>query len=147
MLTKHRTFKATEHRQILLHTGPVIFCGLMNESMYLHFLLLHSAIRILVDVISCRNAEAVNKAESMLKIFVQRASEQYGIEFLSYNVHGLLHLANDVRNFGSLDSFSAFPFENNMIYFRKIYRKPNQHLQQIANRRYEGKSLQKNCLF
>lgn len=78
----------------------------------------------------------------MLKIFVQRASEHYGIEFLSYNVHGLLHLANDVKNFGPLDSFSAFPYENNMSYFRRICRKPNQHLQQIANRRYEEKSLQ-----
>ncbi|KAM0725808.1 hypothetical protein ACS0PU_008536 [Formica fusca] len=140
--TKHRTFKATEHRQILLYTGPVIFCGLINEAMYLHFLLLHSAIRILVDVVSCRNAAAINKAEIMLKIFVRRASEHYGIEFLSYNIHGLLHLANDVRNYGPLDSFSAFPYENNMTYFRKMCRKPNQHLQQIANRRYEEKRLQ-----
>lgn len=140
--TKHRTFKATEHRQILLYTGPVIFYGLINEAMYLHSLLLHSAIRILVDVVSCKNAVAINKAEIMLKIFVQRASEHYGIEFLSYNVHGLLHLANDVKNYGLLDSFSAFPYENNMNYFRRICRKPNQHLQQIANRRYEEKSLQ-----
>jgi len=33
-VTKHRTFKATEHRQILLYTGPIIFCGLMNEAIY-----------------------------------------------------------------------------------------------------------------
>ncbi|EFN71310.1 hypothetical protein EAG_00296, partial [Camponotus floridanus] len=42
-VTKHRTFKATEHRQILLYTGPVIFYKLLNEATYLHFLLLHSA--------------------------------------------------------------------------------------------------------
>jgi len=108
--------------------------------------LLHSAIRILVDVVSCRNITIIDKAELMLKIFVQRASEPYSIEFLSYNVHGLLHLANDVKNFGPLDSFSAFPFENNMNYFNKICRKPNQHLQQIANRRYEEKKLQEKFI-
>lgn len=138
-IAKHRTFKATEHRQILLYTGPVIFLGLMNEAMYLHFLLLHSAIRILVDAVCSRNTIMINKAEVMLKIFVKRVAEHYGVEFISYNVHGLLHLSDDVRNYGPLDSFSAFPYENNMRYFRKMCRKPNQHLQQIANRRYEEK--------
>ncbi|XP_036144963.1 uncharacterized protein LOC114254351 [Monomorium pharaonis] len=146
-VTKHRTFKATEHRQILLYTGPIIFYELLNESMYLHFLLLHSAICILVDVISCKNTANISKAELMLKIFVQRVPEHYGIEFLSYNVHGLLHLANDAKNFGPLDSFSPFPYENNMSYFKKICRKPNQHLQQIANRRYEEKRLQEKFIF
>lgn len=140
-VSKHRSFKATEYRQILLYTGPVIFHGLLNEATYLHFLLLHSAIRILVDAVSCRNTVMTDKAEMMLKIFVKRAAEHYGVEFLSYNVHGLLHLCNDVRNYGPLDSFSAFPYENNMTYFRKMCRKPNQQLQQIANRRYEEKQV------
>jgi len=140
-VAKHRSFKATEHRQILLYTGPVIFFELMNKAMYLHFLLLHSAIRILVDPISCRDAEIINKAEIMLKIFVKRAPDHYGIEFLSYNVHGLLHLCEDVRNYGPLDSMSAFPYENNMTYFRKMCRKPNHQLQQIVNRRHEEKQF------
>ena len=29
-----------------------------------------------------------------------------------YNVHGLIHIAEDVKRFGPLDSYSAFPFEN-----------------------------------
>ena len=29
-----------------------------------------------------------------------------------YNVHGLTHLAEDVKDFGPLDSNSAFSFEN-----------------------------------
>ncbi|OXU16486.1 hypothetical protein TSAR_002800 [Trichomalopsis sarcophagae] len=112
---KHGKFKATEHRQIQLYSGPVIFYGLLNsDALYKHFLLLHVAIRIL------------------------SASEIYGIESLSYNVHSFLHLAGDIRSFGSLDSYSAFSYENNMSYFRKLCRKPNQPLQQIANRRAEN---------
>ena len=36
----------------------------------------------------------------------------YGNDTLDYNVHGLFHLAQDVRWFGPLESFSAFSFES-----------------------------------
>lgn len=81
--------------------------------------------------------EFVDFAEKCIELFVETASDVYGIEFLSFNTHSLLHLADDVRAFGALDSFSAFPYENNMTYCRKLCRKPSLHLQQIANRRAE----------
>jgi len=49
----------------------------------------------------------------------------------------LLHLVEDVSRFGPLDSHSAFPYENNMMYFRKLCRKPHLQLEQIARRRTE----------
>lgn len=54
-----------------------------------------------------------------------------------YNMHCLLHLVEDCSRFGSLDMFSAFPYENNIMSFRHSCHKPHQHLQQIANRRAE----------
>lgn len=69
--------------------------------------------------------------------FVQRCEHFYGSNFSIYNVHGLLHLVNDVRHFGNLDSFSAFPYENNMSIFRKYCRKPGQFFQQFFNRMRE----------
>lgn len=33
---------------------------------------------------------------------------------MNYNIHNLIHLISDVKTFGSLDKFSAFPFENYM---------------------------------
>lgn len=56
------------------------------------------------------------------------------MEFISYNIHGLSHLAKDVLEHGPLDSFSAFPYENNMTFFREACRKPHKHLQQIVKR-------------
>jgi len=53
---------------------------------------------------------------------------------LVYNVHGLIHLAADVKQFGPLDSFSAFPFESFLGRLKKMLRKPNQPLQQIIRR-------------
>ena len=135
-VTKHSKYKATEYRQLLLYSGPVVFSGLLNPAVYTHFLVLHTAMRVLIDPLS--TPESISTAEILMEIFVSRAPSIYGIEFMSYNTHGLLHLASDVRSFGNLNSQSAFIFENNMTYFRRLCRKPSQLLQQIANRTAEG---------
>ena len=50
----------------------------------------------------------------LLKYFVKQGRNLYGVEFLVYNVHSLLHLAEllVVRHFGCLDTCGSFPFEN-----------------------------------
>lgn len=136
-LWKHHSFKATEHRQILLYTGPAIFNGIVNPAAYTHFLLLHTFMRLLTK--PHPEALDIDIAETCTKIFVSRAEEIYGSTFLSYNMHAVLHLARDARLFGSLESVSAFPYENNMTFFRKMCRKKDKHLEQIA-RRYAEKS-------
>ncbi|XP_076660248.1 uncharacterized protein LOC143363564 [Halictus rubicundus] len=105
-------FKAIEFRQFLLYT-------------------VH-AIRIMVSQVFV--SKYLKIAEGALQQFVRRCEKFYGPTFNSYNVHGLLHLAADVRRFGTLDSFSAFPYESNMSIFRKYCRKPGQPLQQFSNR-------------
>ncbi|XP_067216803.1 uncharacterized protein [Linepithema humile] len=130
-------YKATEFRQFLLYTGPVVTYGVLDERLYKHFLFLHVAIRILVSNSSSR--QYLNFAELALQKFVHRSDSFYGPTFNTYNIHGLLHLTNDVRRFGTLDSFSAFPYENNMSIFRKYCRKPGLPLQQFFKRMTEIK--------
>lgn len=48
LIKKYEGFKVTENRQLLLYTAPVVYYGLINLARYKHFLLLHSAIRILL---------------------------------------------------------------------------------------------------
>ena len=38
-------YKATEFRQFLLYTGPVVLYGVLNDDIYKHFLILHAAIK------------------------------------------------------------------------------------------------------
>jgi len=97
-----------------------------------HFLLLHTTLRVL----SSSSPSIVNLqfAKQVLQLFVEQAEIIYGASFLSYNVHVLLHLVDDVAKLGPLDSFSAFPFENNMRVFEKYCKKPHLYLQQIARR-------------
>lgn len=93
-------WKAMEFRQLLLYTGPVILKDILDKNCYLHFLVLHCAIRILCD--SERQEDFIDYAHSLLVCFVEGFSKLYGKEFVSYNVHGLLHVCDDVKQFGSL---------------------------------------------
>lgn len=42
-------YKATEFRQFLLYVGPVVTYGILDQQVYIHFLFLHAAIRILAS--------------------------------------------------------------------------------------------------
>jgi hypothetical protein len=106
--------------------------GILNQQTYMLFLFLHAAIRILIS--KSPSKAHLSFADLALKKFVERCKDFYGPIFYSYNVHGLIHITNDVQQLGPLDSFSAFPYENNMVIFRKYCRKPNLPLQQIYNR-------------
>ncbi|XP_076299345.1 uncharacterized protein LOC143218187 [Lasioglossum baleicum] len=128
-------YKATEFRPFLLYTGPVVTCGVMNETFRFHFLLLHAAIRILVSRSLIK--KHITWAEQALEQFVHSCKVHYGETFCSYNVHGLLHLVADVKKYGPLDSFSAFAYENEMMFFKKTIRKHERPLQQVWNRTEE----------
>ncbi|KAH9375002.1 hypothetical protein HPB48_015668 [Haemaphysalis longicornis] len=74
---------------------------------YHNFMLLHVGIRVLEMPRSC--CELKNYAHRLLVSFVETFINLYGSQHVTYNVHGLVHLAQDVRQFGPLDDCSAFP--------------------------------------
>lgn len=120
--------------------------GVLNENMYIHFLLFHSAIRCLVyyatSEFHLRFAEI-----ALMTRYVEGSESIYSETFMSYNTHGLLHLVEDVREAkDDLDSFSAFPYENNMMKFRRLCRTPHKPLQQIAKRLAEEANHRKTTV-
>ena len=125
-------WKAAEFRQFLLYTGAVVLPGILSENLYHHFMLLSVGIRIL----ACTQLSSsfCDYANELLVIFVSEAEKLYGKEMYVYNVHCLIHLANDVKNLGNLDDFSAFPFENKLGQLKKMVRKPQFPIQQIVYR-------------
>lgn len=64
-------FKATEFRQFLLYTGPIVMFGILDERLYKHFLFLHVAIRILVS--NSLSSRHLSFAELALQKFVLRS--------------------------------------------------------------------------
>ena len=111
-------WKATEFRSFLLYTGLVVLKEVLSEKMYDNFLCLHVALRIMLSKHLILNY--LNYAEELLVNFVSHCSDIYGEEFLVYNVHALIHLADDVRRFGTLNTASAFLFESYLGQIKKL---------------------------
>lgn len=134
-------WKATELRQFLLYTGPAvlkkIFKGKKLKGFYDNFMLLHTAIKILSSPHLCQKPENNKYAKDLLILFVEQCRTLYNDSFISYNVHCLIHLADDVMRFGPLDLFSSFIFENNMKTVKAMLRKHESVLPQIVRRLVE----------
>lgn len=76
---------------------------MLRDECYLHFLILRVSIRILCT--SNMNDEMILYAERLLRSFVEQASSIYGETVKVYNVHLLVHLADEVWRYATLDSF------------------------------------------
>ncbi|KAL6419540.1 hypothetical protein ACFW04_013798 [Cataglyphis niger] len=103
-------WKATEYRIFLLYLGSIILNKYLNANYFQHFCVLHTAIRILSHPEDCNNLNA----NQLLLYFVKMFKILYGNDNLVYNVYNLIHLSEDVKRYGSLNTFSAFPFENSL---------------------------------
>ena len=80
-----------------------------------------------------------NYAEQLLKKFVETYQVVYPGSNIVYNVHNLIHLANDVWRNGDLDSWSAFRFENYLGKIKRLVRSGNLPAEQVCGRISEFK--------
>lgn len=133
-------YKATELRQFLLYTGPVCLKNNLPREKYEHFLLLHIGCYILMSHMA-NDEKWLDFAGHCIKKFVRQITVLYGQDFMVYNIHALLHLVRDCKNFGPLDNFSAFPFENAMQVIKRSLRAKNKPFQQAVNRFYESSAI------
>jgi hypothetical protein len=113
-----------------------------------HFACLSVAIRILASDTLSVNSEYRSFAHKLLLHFVSGSAAIYGPEFMVYNVHSLVHIADEVETFGKLDNCSAFIFE---IFFflqilKRLVRSAKNPVIQVVHRLQEETSA-KNSLF
>jgi hypothetical protein len=112
--------------------------GLLKEKFYNNFLVLSVALRILASPV--QTDEYILYAEQLLNSFVTNFQDLYGKENVSYNVHGLIHLADDVRRHGDLNLFSAFKFENHLGKIKRLIKSHRLPLQQVHRRIIESET-------
>lgn len=139
-LYDYKHFKAFN---FLLYTGPIVLKNYLQNNLYTNFIVLHVSITILINPIYCTNDIFIDYAKKLLIKFVLGFQKLYGKENVSHNVHNLLHLADDVQQYGALDEFSAFRFENHMSSIKKMLRKSERPLQQLAKRYSERENIVK----
>ena len=85
----------------------------MPENLFQHFMLLSEAIFIF-------NSQTIDESQiertgNMLRQFCSTlilTAQLYDIRYCTANIHSLLHISDDVKNFGPLWTHSCFPFEN-----------------------------------
>ena len=142
-------WKAVEFRMFLLYIGPVVLKEL-GAAQYRHFMLLSTAVMILCSDTLCGEPSLVDYAEKLLRNFVSKFTILYRGSKIVYNLHTLLHVPDDVRNFGALDNFSAFRYESYLGIIKRKIRHGNSPLSQACLRIYEmqdaNESLIKNNL-
>lgn len=125
-------WKAVEFRFFILYSGIVLLNEKLSSDQYYHFLLLHTAYRLLSNKYDCQNQ--FDKAQILINEFVQIFPQFYGLKHVNYNVHSLLHLPKYVERYGFIDSFTAYRFENYMQELKKSIKNPNKILEQLNNR-------------
>lgn len=131
---KHfRSFNGNELRALLFYIGIGVFKPYLSKDHYDHFLLLVVAISILLDKELC--VILADEAQQILKHFVEEFGELYGAHNVTHNVHMLLHLSEDVKQFNCpLDEMSAFPFESYMSPINGFIGAHHHKIQQVETR-------------
>lgn len=127
-------------RTFLLY--KVVLKSVLSKDKYLNFLTLHVVATILS---SSQHIELhLDYAKLLLRYYIETFITLYGKENASHNTHNLLYLCDDVKKFGQLQKFSAFPFENYMQSILKMIRKNNKPLEQIVCRISEQNNVNFN---
>lgn len=138
-----KRYKATEFRLFLLYTDPIVLKQELPAKVYNNFITLSLASTILISNYYSKYEHLISYAHELMKHFIINSIQIYGPDFISFNIHSYLHLSDCVRLFGSLDNFSAFPFENFMQKLKKMVHKSSQPLQQVVRRIVEENNILK----
>lgn len=128
-------WKATECRQFLLYSGPVVLCNTgVSRKQYENFLYLSVSIRCLCSTTLI--SKYMDFVRGALEYFVDQFAEIYGEKHIVYNVHSLCHLVSDAERYGILDNFSCFEYENFLGLVKELThkRKTSHIVQQICRR-------------
>ena len=102
-------FKANELFNWRFYLSPVVFLNRLPEDLYLHLTNLVFGVRLLLE---SSDENSICTAEKLLDEFSREVVTVHGSERIeTINVHCLMHLSDQVRNFGPLICQSAMSFE------------------------------------
>lgn len=126
-------YKANEFRNLCFF-GWIALHQILNNVFFDHLILLVSAVHLLssFNLTASPNNEKISKAKEYLIQFVEEYEKLYGTNFMSSNVHDLLHLPDCCARHGPLYEFSAFSYESLNSDFLRLANGPKKYEIQIA---------------
>lgn len=141
--TEVKKWKAIEFRNSGLYLGCAVLKGNLRDYIFKHFLLYFVSMTIFSSEYHLKRLFEVGK--KCLNVFVERYKVIYGKQYFTSNVHNLVHLSEDVKRFGPLGTFSAYPFESKLFNVGRLLRTGNLPLSQAAKRIIETDSTEISC--
>jgi len=146
-LTELERWKATEFRHFMLYTGPVVLKKVVSDGIYEAFMEFSVALTILLTENNARRNGYLPLARQLLGRFVRHSRLVFSEIFTVYNVHNLLHIADDVEYFQcSLNAVSSFPFENHLFQLKRTLRSSCNPLVQVWKRINDLDGVGQPCL-
>lgn len=124
-------WKGSECKTYLHYLSIVTLRDNLNEEYYQHFLLLFCGITICS---SSAYVHCLDLAETLLYNYVESFICMYGPDYVVSNIHNLIHVVDEVRQFGVLSSFSSYPFESQLFQIKRLLRTGYLPLEQVAHR-------------
>lgn len=131
-------WKGTEYRTFLHYVGVVILRDFLGHDRYEHFLYYFCAITICS---STAYTPHLHVARALLVEFVEEFKRQYGLQYITSNIHNLIHAVDDVAQFGPFTTFSTYEFEYMLGKIKRLLRTGNLPLQQAVKRISEINAL------
>lgn len=134
-LSMCKFWKGSEYSCVLHCTGPVVFKGVLPEIVYKNFLLLHVA----TTIVTCKEHKSLwPLSKSLFLEFVNTFKLIYGSYAVSYNVHNLLHVFEDLDYFKvPVNENSTTSFESRLGVLKKLVRGGNKRIEQVIHRAQE----------
>lgn len=124
-------WKASEFRTFFYYLSIIILPQVLNAEAFSHFLFLFCGITI------CSHEMykmLLPLAQELLLYFVDKYKHHYGADYITSNVHNLVHVVDEVQRFGALHTFSSYPFENKLYLIKRMLREGKNPLAQVAKR-------------
>ena len=108
---------------------------ILDKEHYLNFLSLSCGVSILMNEMTATKHSEY--ASNLLKSFVKNSIKLFGRNFVTYNVHSLVHLPEAASRYGSLQNCSSYPFENHMRILKRCVHNAKNPLVQLVRRLHE----------
>jgi hypothetical protein len=109
-INERANYKANEWRTLLFYLAVPLFKSLLPANYFKNFIKYIIFMRLLCQ--ESISVEEIDDSQMLINSFCKEFQNLYGDTYMSYNLHAHLHLPNQVLNFGPLNKYSCFTFEN-----------------------------------
>ncbi|KAJ8680546.1 hypothetical protein QAD02_016333 [Eretmocerus hayati] len=129
-ISERRLWKAREWENFILYYSIPLFFQVLSRKHFQHWLLFSGSLYIVLQ--NRIEQDELNEANQNIHEFVKNTEIYFGIKEATSNMHGFLHLCQNVARWGPAWGISAFSFESQNRYVLQAIKCAQGATQQMA---------------